>query len=178
MSKGSSAQSDGRLYGRLLRYAFAYKVSLFLSFLGYIVYSIGNVLLADLTQFLLDSLGEQQNGMGLGFVAQASMWIWPPGDKAALDYARIAVPVAAVVLSLGRALGYFAGSYFMSKVARSVVHTLRTQLFDVLIRAPRAHIDNYSTGELLSKITFNVEQVSGAASDALKTMLREGLTII
>ena len=178
MSNDSSGQSDGRLYGRLLRYAFAYKLSLFLSFLGYIVYSIGNVLLADLTQFLLDSLGEQQNGMGLGFVAQASMWIWPPGDKTALDYARIAVPVAAVVLSLGRALGYFAGSYFMSKVARSVVHTLRTQLFDVLIRAPRAHIDNYSTGELLSKITFNVEQVSGAASDALKTMLREGLTII
>ena len=178
MSKDSPAQSDGRLYGRLLRYAFTYKLSLFLSFLGYIVYSIGNVLLADLTQFLLDSLGEQQNGMGLGFVAQASMWIWPPGDKTALDYARVAVPVAAVVLSLGRALGYFAGSYFMSKVARSVVHTLRTQLFDVLIRAPRAHIDNYSTGELLSKITFNVEQVSGAASDALKTMLREGLTII
>ena len=178
MSNDSSVQSDGRLYGRLLRYAFAYKLSLFLSFLGYIVYSIGNVLLADLTQFLLDSLGEQQNGMGLGFVAQASMWIWPPGDKTALDYARIAVPVAAVVLSLGRALGYFAGSYFMSKVARSVVHTLRTELFDVLIRAPRAHIDNYSTGELLSKITFNVEQVSGAASDALKTMLREGLTII
>ena len=178
MSSNPPVQSDGRLYGRLLRYAFAYKLSLFLSFLGYIVYSIGNVLLADLTQFLLDSLGEQQNGMGLGFVAQASMWIWPPGDKTALDYARIAVPVAAVVLSLGRALGYFAGSYFMSKVARSVVHTLRTQLFDVLIRAPRAHIDNYSTGELLSKITFNVEQVSGAASDALKTMLREGLTII
>ena len=178
MSPQSSTPSDSRLYGRLLRYAFAYKLSLFLSFLGYIVYSIGNVLLADLTQFLLDSLGEQQNGMGLGFVAQVSMWIWPPGDKTALDYARIAVPVAAVVLSLGRALGYFAGSYFMSKVARSVVHTLRTELFDVLIRAPRAHIDNYSTGELLSKITFNVEQVSGAASDALKTMLREGLTII
>ncbi len=178
MSKDSSVPSDGRLYGRLLRYAFAYKLSLLLSFLGYLVYSIGNVLLADLTQFLLDSLGEQRNGMGLGFVAQASMWIWPPGDKTALDYARIAVPVAAVVLSLGRALGYFAGSYFMSKVARSVVHTLRTQLFDVLIRAPRAHVDNYSTGELLSKITFNVEQVSGAASDALKTMLREGLSII
>ena len=178
MSKDSSVPSDGRLYGRLLRYAFAYKLSLLLSFLGYLVYSIGSVLLADLTQFLLDSLGEQRNGMGLGFVAQASMWIWPPGDKTALDYARIAVPVAAVVLSLGRALGYFAGSYFMSKVARSVVHTLRTQLFDVLIRAPRAHVDNYSTGELLSKITFNVEQVSGAASDALKTMLREGLSII
>ena len=73
MSKDSSVPSDGRLYGRLLRYAFAYKLSLLLSFLGYLVYSIGSVLLADLTQFLLDSLGEQRNGMGLGFVAQASM---------------------------------------------------------------------------------------------------------
>ncbi len=169
--------SDPKLYGRLLTYAFAYKWSLFLSFLGYVVYSLGNVLLADLTQFLLDSLGGQPLA-GLGFVSQASQWIWPPGDKTPTDYARIAVPVAAVVLSLGRALGFFAGSYFMNKVARSVVHVLRTQLFDVLVRTPKAHIDKYSTGELLSKITFNVEQVSGAASDALKTMLREGLTII
>ena len=169
--------SDSKLYARLLTYAFAYKWSLFLSFLGYVVYSLGNVLLADLTQFLLDSLGGQPMA-GLGFVSQASQWIWPPGDKTPTDYARIAVPVAAVVLSLGRALGFFAGSYFMNKVARSVVHVLRTQLFDVLVRAPKAHIDKYSTGELLSKVTFNVEQVSGAASDALKTMLREGLTII
>ena len=169
--------SDSKLYGRLLTYAFAYKWSLVLSFLGYVVYSLGNVLLADLTQFLLDSLGGQPMA-GLGFVSQASQWIWPPGDKTPTDYARIAVPVAAVVLSLGRALGFFAGSYFMNKVARSVVHLLRTQLFDVLVRAPKAHIDKFSTGELLSKVTFNVEQVSGAASDALKTMLREGLTII
>ena len=169
--------SDSKLYGRLLTYAFAYKWSLVLSFLGYVVYSLGNVLLADLTQFLLDSLGGQPMA-GLGFVSQAAQWIWPPGDKSPTDYARIAVPVAAVVLSLGRALGFFAGSYFMNKVARSVVHLLRTQLFDVLVRAPKAHIDKFSTGELLSKVTFNVEQVSGAASDALKTMLREGLTII
>ena len=169
--------SDSKLYGRLLTYAFAYKWSLFLSFLGYVVYSLGNVLLADLTQFLLDSLGGQPMA-GLGFGSQASQGVWPPGDKTPTDYARSAVPVAAVVLSLGRALGFFTGSYFMNKVARSVVHVLRTQLFDVLVRAPKAHIDKYSTGELLSKVTFNVEQVSGAASDALKTMLREGLTII
>ena len=141
------------------------------------MYSLGNVLLADLTQFLLDSLGGQQM-MSLGFVAQASQWLWPPGDKSATDYARIAVPIAAVVLSLGRALGFFAGSYFMNKVARSVVHTVRTELFGALVRAPKVHLDQFSTGELLSKVTFNVEQVSGAASDALKTLLREGLTII
>ena len=177
VDQSAKTVSDSKLYGRLLTYALAYKWSLFLSFLGYVVYSLGNVLLADLTQFLLDSLGGQPMA-GLGFVSQASQWIWAPGDKTPTDYARIAIPVAAVVLSLGRALGFFAGSYFMNKVARSVVHVLRTELFDVLVRAPKAHIDRYSTGELLSKVTFNVEQVSGAASDALKTMLREGLTII
>ena len=169
--------TDTQLYGRLLRYAFAYKGSLILSVFGYLVYSLGNVLLADLTQFLLDSLGEEST-VGPGFVAQAAQWIWPPGDKTATDYARVAVPAAAVILSLGRALGFFAGSYFMNKVARSVVHVVRTELFNVLVRVPKAHIDQYSTGELLSKVTFNVEQVSGAASDALKTILREGLTII
>ena len=51
--------SDSKLYGRLLTYAFAYKWSLFLSFLGYVVYRLGHVLLADLTQFLLGSLGGQ-----------------------------------------------------------------------------------------------------------------------
>ena len=176
-NKTQHATNDAQLYGRLLSYAFQYKWSLILSFLGFVVYSLGNVLLADLTQFLLDSLGGQQM-MSLGFVAQASQWLWPPGDKSATDYARVAVPIAAVVLSLGRALGFFAGSYFMNKVARSVVHTVRTELFGALVRAPKVHLDQFSTGELLSKVTFNVEQVSGAASDALKTLLREGLTII
>ena len=160
-----------------MTYAFQYKGSLVLSFFGFVVYSLGNVLLADLTQFLLDSLGGEQM-LSLGFVAQASQWVWPAGDKSATDYARVAVPIAAVVLSLGRALGFFAGSYLMNKVARSVVHTVRTELFNALVRAPKAHLDQFSTGELLSKVTFNVEQVSGAASDALKTLLREGLTII
>ena len=176
-NKTKNAPSDTQLYGRLLAYAFHYKWSLVLSFLGFVIYSLGNVLLADLTQFLLDSLGGQQL-VSLGFVAQASQWVWPPGDKSATDYARVAVPIAAVLLSLGRALGFFAGSYFMNKVARSVVHTVRTELFGALVRAPKTHLDQFSTGELLSKVTFNVEQVSGAASDALKTLLREGLTIV
>jgi subfamily B ATP-binding cassette protein MsbA len=168
---------DWSLYRRLLGYVRPYAAAFLLSIAGFLVYSLGNVLLADLTQFLLDSLGETAPGQ-LGFVAAAAQWIWPPGDMDPVSYARWAVPIAAVVLSLGRALGFFAGNYFMNIVARSVVHDLRTALFDVLLKVPRSHQDQHSSGSLVSKITFNVEQVSGAASDALKTLLREGLTII
>ena len=83
--------NDAQLYGRLLSYAFQYKWSLVLSFLGFVVYSLGNVLLADLTQFLLDSLGETTQ-IGIGFVARTAHWFWPPGDLDPVHYARIAVP--------------------------------------------------------------------------------------
>ncbi|NDH39215.1 MAG: ATP-binding cassette domain-containing protein [Gammaproteobacteria bacterium] len=179
MSVGSEQikQSDWALYSRLLGYVAAFSGSFLLSLCGFIVYSLANVLLADLTQFLLDSLGETTQ-IGIGFVARTAHWFWPPGDLDPVHYARIAVPVAAVVLALIRASGYFFGNYFMNIVARGVVHRLRTQVFDVLIRVPKAAIDAYTHGELVSKLTFNVEQVSGASSEALKTLLRDGLTVL
>lgn len=169
--------SDRATYRRLLTYVLPYTGAFILSILGFMVYSAGNVLLADLTQFLLDSLGEPTQ-VRVGIVAAVADFIWPMGEQGKLDYARVAVPIAAVVISLGRALGYFAGTYFMNVVARSVVHTLRTQLFDVLLSVPRHYHDAQTSGGLVSKLTFNVEQVSGAASDALKVVLREGLTVL
>jgi len=171
------ASGDWGLYRRLLAYVVPYSVAFLLSVAGFLVYSLGSVLLADLTQFLLDSLG-QSSQVELGLVSAAAHWFWPPGEKTALEYARVAVPVAAVVLSLGRALGFFVGNYYMNVVARSVVHTLRVELFEVMMAAPRRYYDANTGGNLLSKITFNVEQVSGAASDALKAILREGLTVM
>ena len=177
MDREDVARSDWALYRRLLAYVVPYSWAFLLSVLGFLVYSLGSVLLADLTQFLLDSLGQAQE-FELGLVSAAAHWLWPPGDKTALDYARVAVPVAAVVISLGRALGFFVGNYYMNVVARSVVHNLRVQLFEVMMTAPRRYYDDNAGGQLLSKITFNVEQVSGAASDALKALLREGLTVV
>ena len=171
------ASGDWGLYRRLLSYVEPYSAAFLFSVAGFLVYSLGSVLLADLTQFLLDSLG-QSSQVELGLVSAAAHWFWPPGDKTALEYARVAVPVAAVVLSLGRALGFFVGNYYMNVVARSVVHTLRVELFEVMMAAPRRYYDANTGGNLLSKITFNVEQVSGAASDALKAILREGLTVM
>jgi subfamily B ATP-binding cassette protein MsbA len=176
-SKKTNGQGDLVLYKRLLGYVVPHTLVFVVSVAGFLIYSLGNVLLADLTQFLLDSLGESTS-VSLGLVASAAHWVWPPGDKEALDYARLAVPIAALALSFGRAMGYFVGNYFMNIVARSVIHTLRTELFGILMRAPKAYYDQHSTGTLISKLTFNVEQVSGAASDALKVILREGLTVI
>ncbi len=177
MKTETGKQSDWALYRRLLAYVARHGGAFLLSILGFLIYSVANVLLADLTQFLLDSLGENSQ-ISMGFVSNAAHWFWPPGDMGPVEYARIAVPVAAVVLAVIRASGYFFGNYFMNIVARGVVHRLRTQVFDALIRVPKQFIDGHTHGELVSKLTFNVEQVSGASSEALKTILRDGLTVL
>ena len=177
MKTETGKSSDWALYRRLLGYVARHGGAFVLSIFGFLIYSVANVLLADLTQFLLDSLGEASQ-ISMGFVSAAAHWFWPPGDQGAVEYARIAVPAAAVVCALIRASGYFFGNYFMNIVARGVVHRLRTQVFDALIRMPKQVIDGHTHGELVSKLTFNVEQVSGASSEALKTILRDGLTVL
>ena len=177
MKTETAKPSDWALYRRLLGYVVRHGGAFLLSILGFLIYSVANVLLADLTQFLLDSLGEASQ-ISMGFVSAAAHWFWPPGDRGPVEYARIAVPAAAVVCALIRASGYFFGNYFMNIVARGVVHRLRTQVFDAMIRMPKRVIDGHTHGELVSKLTFNVEQVSGASSEALKTILRDGLTVL
>jgi subfamily B ATP-binding cassette protein MsbA len=169
--------TDWQLYRRLLTYALPYWKLFLLSVLGFAFYSAGNVLLADLMQFLLDSLGGNERAEK-GVVASIAYHFWDDSESTRLEFARIAVPVAAVVLSFGRATGYFAGTYFMTNVARNLIHTLRCQLFDNILSAPCSYYDRYSQGALISKITFNVEQVSGAATKALKIIIGEGLTVI
>ncbi|MBA6412127.1 lipid A export permease/ATP-binding protein MsbA [Parahaliea sp. F7430] len=169
--------NDWQLYRRLMSYVLPYWYIFAFSLGGFIIYSMGNVLLADLMQFLLDSLNDSDQADS-GIVAGFAYRVWDIGDMSKLEFARVAVPVAMVVLASTRAMGFFVGTYFMNHIARNLVHKLRCQLFDKMLQAPSAYYDTYSQGVLISKITYNVEQVTGAATKALKIVVREGLTVV
>ena len=77
-----------------------------------------------------------------------------------------------------RGLGTFMSQYFISYVGRNVINTLRTDVFDRLLTLPSRYFDDNAAGRLVSKLTFNVEQVAEAATDAITITLREGLTIV
>jgi subfamily B ATP-binding cassette protein MsbA len=176
-TKRSGKVSDWQLYRRLLGYVVPYWYIFLFSMAGYVVYSLGNVLLADMMQFLLDALndsGESSTGIVSGFAYR----FYDPDEMTRLEFARIAVPIAMVLLASTRALGFFVGTYFMNHVARNLIHELRCELFNKMLVAPSAYYDSHSQGILISKITFNVEQVTGAATKALKIFVREGLTVI
>jgi subfamily B ATP-binding cassette protein MsbA len=169
--------TDWQLYRRLLGYVVPYWYIFLLSLAGYIIYSMGNVLLADLMQFLLDSLNDSERAASGIISGLAYRWYDEAGGDR-LAFARTAVPIAAVMLASTRAIGYFIGSYFMTHVARNLIHELRCELFNKMLVAPSAYYDRHSHGVLISKITFNVDQVTGAATKALTIFVREGMTVL
>jgi ATP-binding cassette, subfamily B, bacterial MsbA len=174
MRRGSS---DWHLYGRLLSHVLPLWYFFLLSLCGYALYSVGTVLLADLLQFLLDSLNNASS-TGRGIISSIIHSVFPGMDEGEVSFARTAVPIAIIVLALLRSLGFFMGNYFMNHVARNLIHELRCQLFSKMLGAPSDYFDRHSQGVLISRITFNVEQVTGAATKASKIIVRESLTVI
>ena len=174
---GDRGMSDWQIYRRLFGYVVPHWQMFCLSLLGYLLYAGGNVLLADLMQFLLDSLDDSAQ-TGKGIVAGVAYALFDSSELDRVQFARIAVPVAMVSIACGRASGFFLGNYCMNHVARSLIHTLRCEVFDRMLVAPAAHYDAHNQGALISRVTFNVEQVTGAVTKALKVVVREGLTVI
>ena len=149
--------SDWQLYGRLLGYTVPYWYIFVLSLLGYVVYSLGNVLLADLMRFLLDALNDSDS-VEQGLVAGVAYSLLDSTGMTRLEFARVAVPLAIVLLASTRAIGFFVGTYFINYVARTLIHQLRCQLFNKMLVLPSSYYERHSQGVLISKITYNVER--------------------
>jgi subfamily B ATP-binding cassette protein MsbA len=72
----------------------------------------------------------------------------------------------------------FVSDFGMNWVARRVIKDLRTAMFDHLLRLPASFYDRQASGALISKVTYDVEMVAGATSDALTTLLKDSVAVL
>src|SRR3990167_7237564 len=70
------------------------------------------------------------------------------------------------------------GGYCMTWVARSVVKVLRQQVFAHIVRLPADYYDEATSGQLLSKILYDVEQVAQVSADALTDFIQNVFLLI
>ncbi|HEV7138367.1 MAG TPA: ABC transporter transmembrane domain-containing protein, partial [Steroidobacteraceae bacterium] len=82
------------------------------------------------------------------------------------------IPIALVVIFIGRGIGNFTQTYCMGYVGRSIVKRLRGEVFGSVLDLPAAYFDRTSTGTLLSRLTYNSEQVGQASTDSIVIMVR------
>jgi len=88
------------------------------------------------------------------------------------------MPLVVIGLMIVRGLTSYVSSYCISWVSGKVVMTMRRRLFGHMMGMPVSFFDKQSTGTLLSRITYDSEQVASSSSGALITVVREGASII
>ncbi|MDO6681178.1 lipid A export permease/ATP-binding protein MsbA [Oceanobacter sp. 5_MG-2023] len=152
--KALKQQDVKTLYKRLLRYVWPHKGAFLISVLGLALYASAQPVLAHLMGLVEETLRdptEQKILLLIGLLMGTFFY---------------------------RGVGTFLGKYFIAIVGRNVVHSLRVELFGKMTRLPSAFYDGESSGRLISRVTFDVDQVSGASTRALTTLIQEGLTVI
>ncbi|QUJ66273.1 lipid A ABC transporter ATP-binding protein/permease MsbA [Photobacterium sp. GJ3] len=88
------------------------------------------------------------------------------------------MPFYLLGLMLVRGISGFVSTYCLSWVSGNVVMNMRRQVFNHFMKMPVSFFDKESAGSLLSRITYDTEQVASATSSALVSLVREGATII
>lgn len=142
-------------FKRLWTYIRDYKAGLIAAVIALIINAVADTYMLSLLKPLLDE--------GFGDVES--------------DFLKV-LPLIIFAAMIVRGLSGFVSTYCLSWVSGNVVMRMRRALFNHFMQMPVSFFDRESTGALLSRITYDTEQVSSATSRALVSMVREGASII
>lgn len=158
--------SSLKIYLRLLSYVRPYVGMFLISIIGFVIFASTQPMLAGILKYFVDGLSNPEA-------------VLFPNVPYLRDLQLLqAVPILIVLIAAWQGLGSYLGNYFLAKVSLGLVHDLRVELFNKLLVLPNRYFDTHNSGHLISRITFNVTMVTGAATDAIKVVIREGLTVV
>jgi subfamily B ATP-binding cassette protein MsbA len=86
--------------------------------------------------------------------------------------------LALVGIFVVRGMLTFASSYLLAWVANRVVLDLRAEMFARLVRLPARFFDDNSSGMVLSKVAYDVTNVTGAATGVLTVMVKDSIVVV
>ncbi|AUH01112.1 lipid A ABC transporter ATP-binding protein/permease MsbA [Pectobacteriaceae bacterium C52] len=147
--------STWQTFRRLWPMISPFKTGLIVAAVALVINAAGDTLMLSLLKPLLDE------GFGK---ADRSILVW--------------MPLVVIGLMVMRGVSGFVSSYCVAWVSGKVVMNMRRRLFSHIMGMPVSFFDQQSTGTLLSRITYDSEQVASSSSNALITVVREGASII
>jgi len=147
--------SSFHLYRRLLSYALVYWQIFIVAIIGMVIVAAASTAFPALMQPMMDG----------GFVDR---------DPETIKW----IPFALIGIFFVRVIGAFASGYGMSVIGRNVIRELRKEMFSRLLSLPKSFYDKATTGELISKFAYDVEQVANSTTKAITVFIRDVLTVI
>ncbi|MCB1598966.1 MAG: lipid A export permease/ATP-binding protein MsbA [Xanthomonadales bacterium] len=88
------------------------------------------------------------------------------------------LPFAIIALFVARGLGVFIGDYGMAWISRRMIADLRAQVFERYLVLPSRFFAERASGDALSRLSFQVEQIGQACTEGLKIWVLDSLIII
>lgn len=151
----ATTTSTTATFRRLMTYMKPYRAAFILATIGMIGYA------------LIDAL----------FIAKFGDFIDRGIAEKDYDYLAM-IPLALILMFTLRGILNFIATYCLHWAGTNVVKDLRQQLFQHMVHLPVSYHDQHSTGELISRITYDAEQIKQASSKALAALLHEGALVI
>ena len=148
--------SSKEVYLRLLAFVRPYRWAFFVAAGCMIVSSSLEPALPALLKYLLDD----------GFAK----------NQASMDW--LLYPALVFGIFLLRAIVGLVADYSMTWVAQHVIADLRVKMFGSLLRLPTAYFGDNLSGRLMTRITSDVGGVSGSATTAITTVIKDSFSII
>jgi len=154
--------SPSMVYRRLLAYARPHRGMFMIGVVGMLLFSATDGLFVWFTQQFVKGMTQLQFD-SLSKANPIIFWL---------------IPIGAPLLFLMRGVGDYMSTYFPGWVGRQVIKSIRGDLFRQYLHLPASYYDRASGGMLLSKLTFNIEQVAEATTKSITSIIRDTLTII
>jgi len=142
------------IYKRLLRYLKDLKLPFILSIIGFAIFAASQPTLAKLMEMIIAAIESKDAD------------------------ARWTLPLLAIGVFAIRGVGHFLGTYYNGYVGAKFLKTLKQETFEHISKLPAEFFDQNLQGKILHRINSGVNKVTAAITDALKTLIREGLTVI
>ena len=154
MTKPISA-SNRDLYMRLLSYIKPYRTAFALAVVGMVGAAATEPVFPAILKYLLDN----------GFKTTNPHMVW-------------LIPLGIVALFMVRGIFSFFTSYLMTWISTNIVTDLRRQMFAKILTFPTQNFYDQSSGQLISRLLYEADQVNGATTTVLVTIIRESLTAV
>jgi subfamily B ATP-binding cassette protein MsbA len=178
----STSTSGTKTYLRLLGYVARYWFPFLIAVFGLLLHSLAEIAFIDLLRYITDTVAVLTGSAADSTVASTSGVIGGIaqglfGDEL-VNESWLVIPLFLIMISAVRGVGYLIGTYFIAYVANYLVHALRTDLFNRYLLLPFKFFDQSMSGNLVSVVTFNVQQVTEAGTKAIKTVIQQGSLVI
>ena len=142
---------DLKVYLRLLGYLKPFWGIAILVFIGFTISAATEVSIAKLLEKIINAIQHRDQGFTSIF------------------------PFLVVLLMFFRGVGSFIGGYYTAVISRNLVFNIRQEVFAKLLRLPSQYYLDNTSGHITAKIMYNVEQLTAASSESLKTIVQQGL---